>query len=299
MNRIRPELFGVSNRKRTVKRIHRESRSGAYLPLPRDCQLVGGHGRAAIQLLFLRRAVSNSCSNSPLPPAGRRRVTSRGRGSTTGSCWECSAMNGATGCQDSSRRVSASVYLGGRPTTQWLLTTNCRQSCSCSTPCICFFNAEEQKSKYIGRFSSARSSWPHPLIFLSLLISLVTSLVHLAPASEHARSPAATGHGRPHSIPYLSSGGDGHGQSAPSPASAPAAVRHLLQAPAASASVRSGGAPRGCGGRAGLRATTGSSGWPTSICNGKRSRVAVWLRLLSLLRGRRRSERGRPTSSYR
>jgi hypothetical protein len=139
MNRIRPELFGVSNRKRTVKRIHRESRSGAYLPLPRDCQLVGGHGRAAIQLLFLRRAVSNSCSNSPLPPAGRRRVTSRGRGSTTGSCWECSAMNGATGCQDSSRRVSASVYLGGRPTTQWLLTTNCRQSCSCSTRCICFF----------------------------------------------------------------------------------------------------------------------------------------------------------------
>jgi hypothetical protein len=111
-------------------------------------------------------------------------------------------------------------------------------------------NAQEQtfgRNKYIGRFSSIRSFRPHPLIFLSLFLIFPSgfSLIHLAPASEQITLPRGNSYGRPHSIPDLSSGGDRRGQPAPSPAYAPAATRHLLQAPAASASVWPGGAPCG------------------------------------------------------
>jgi hypothetical protein len=74
----------------------------------------------------------------------------------------------------------------------------------------------------------------------------VASLSFISPQRpSRSRSPRGNRHGRPHSIPDLSSGGDRRGQPAPSPAYAPAATRHLLQAPAVSASVWPGGAPCG------------------------------------------------------
>jgi hypothetical protein len=87
----------------------------------------------------------------------------------------------------------------------------------------------------------------HSFFSLSLFLIFPSgfSLIHLAPASEQITLPRGNRHGRPHSIPDLSSGGDRRGQPAPSPAYAPTATRHLLQALAASASVWPGGAPYG------------------------------------------------------